>query len=215
MWLQGISEQGKTLATLAFVDRILTCGPSVTTSASTSTGNASASPAPNLNGGTIQLKPRLLRISHSRDIAQANHDLLVKYTEGTGIAPELILGGRCKVKTRFRSVHPECQVVSVTPGMLKSMVDNEQMTFDNLKYLVFDEPQILLRDDTVKHIFFNNDKYDLAKRGKEVSRLFLTSIPPLPCTSDSISHIVPFTRKYHTGKNPFYTWLEVEVPPPE
>jgi hypothetical protein len=157
-------------------------------------------------------------------MAQSNHNLLVKYTEGTGIVPELILGSRGRgrhknVKTRLKCVHPECQVVSVTPGMLKSMVDDEQMTFDNLKYLVFEEPQILLRDDTVKSIFFNNNNdndktYDLVRDGKEVSRLFLTgTVPPLPCTSDSIACVVPFTRKYHTGKNPFYTWVEIEVPP--
>lgn len=88
--------------------------------------------------------PEALVLAPTRELAQQIYDEGRRFTYCTGIAPVVVYGG-ADVREQLRQIERGCDLLVATPGRLVDLIERGRLAMENVRFLVLDEADRMVR----------------------------------------------------------------------
>ncbi len=131
------------------------------------------------------ITPVVIYIAPLREMVIQNYEAIQSFTEGTDLVCRIFTGGK-SYAARHTGALRGCHYLCITFGALTKLIKKQLISLKDLKFLIMDEAQILLKPEAegvpndhkaaLEEIFLG-EKYDLRREdhGGTVCRIFLTA----------------------------------------
>ncbi|KAK0409193.1 hypothetical protein QR680_004396 [Steinernema hermaphroditum] len=102
-------------------------------------------------GVTARCSPVAIVIGPTREVVLQLADQGKTFSDGTPVSIAKAYG-EYNVRENLKEIRNGCDILCATPGRLKQLVNNKEIGFDNLSYLILDEADQLLENDFLADI---------------------------------------------------------------